>query len=156
MAKFYDVSEETRSLIDEVFQKKGLHNGIDLKIRGITKQKEVIKVVKTNPQAVDLAKCPDSVVCYVYEEAFERLDTEQQELLVEDAFANVDYDNEKDKIIVGGPQITVSLGGLGLHGQKLVQAAETGVFAIMQIEEEKKAAKEAEKAEKAAKKQNKN
>lgn len=155
MAKFYDVSEENQSLIDEKFQETGMHNGIDLKIRGISKQKEVIKVVKTNPQAQDLGGCPDSIVCYVYEDAFDRLDDNIKEMLVIDAFANVAYDSEKDKIIVGGPQITVSLGGLAKYGQELVKAAEVGEYAILQIEEEKKAIKEAEKAAKAAKKQQK-
>ena len=153
MAKFYEVSEENLSLIDEKFQETGMHNYIDFKVVGISKAKEVIKVVKTNPIAEYVGQCPDSVLCIVYEEAFDRLDDEAREMLVVDALANVAYDSEKDKIIVGGPQITVSLGGLEKYGQKLVHAAETGIYAIMQIEEEKKAAKEAAKAEKAAKKQ---
>jgi hypothetical protein len=155
MAKFYDVTEENMNLIDQKYQETGMHNYIDLKIRGISKQKEVIKVVKTNPQAADLGNCPDSIVCYVYEDAFDRLDDEQRSMLVEDAFANVSYDDEKDKIIVGGPQISVSIGGWKKYGEKLISAAEIGQYAIAQIEEEKKAAKEAEKAEKAAKKKQK-
>ena len=74
-------------------------------------------------------------------------------MLVEDAFANVSYDDEKDKIIVGGPQISVSIGGWKKYGEKLINAAEIGQYAIAQIEEEKKAAKEAEKE--AKKQQNK-
>ena len=62
MAKFYDVTEENMNLIDQKYQETGMHNYIDLKIRGISKQKEVIKVVKTNPQAADLGNCPDSIV----------------------------------------------------------------------------------------------
>lgn len=145
MAKFYEVTEETLSLIDEKFQQTGLYNYIDLKVLGISKAKEVIKVVKTNPLAEYVGKCPDSVVCLVYEEAFDRLDKLMREMLVEDAFANVSYDDEKDKIIVGGPQIVVSLGGRKKYGEDLINAAEAGIYAIAQIEEEKKAAKEAEK-----------
>ena len=140
MAKFYEVTEETLSLIDEKFQQTGLYNYIDLKVLGISKAKEVIKVVKTNPIAEYVGKCPDSVVCLVYEEAFDRLDKEQREMLIEDAFANVSYE-----IIVGGPQIVVSLGGRKKYGEDLINAAEAGIYAIAQIEEEKKAAKEAEK-----------
>lgn len=148
MAKFYEVTEETLSLIDEKFQQTGLYNYIDLKVLGISKAKEVIKVVKTNPLAEYVGKCPDSIVCLVYEDAFDRLDKEQREMLIEDAFANVSYDDEKDKIIVGGPQIVVSLGGRKKYGEDLINAAEAGIYAIAQIEEEKKAAKEAEKAKK--------
>lgn len=155
MAKFYEVSEENLSLIDQKFQETGMHNYIDFKVVGISKAKEVIKVVKANPIAEYVGKCPDSVFCIVYEEAFDRLDDEAKELLVVDALANVSYDSEKDKIIVGGPQIIVSLGGLEKNGQNLIRAAMSGVYAIQQIEQEKKDAKEAEKAAKAAKKQQK-
>lgn len=155
MAKFFELSEENQSLIDEKFQETGLHNKMDLNVLGITKSSEVIKVAKTNPLAEKLGNCPDSIVCIVYEDAFDRLDKEQQEMLVEDAFAQVAYDLDKDKIIIGCPTINVSVAGRQKYGDTLLNAYEASLYAIMQIEEEKKALKEAEKAAKAAKR-NKN
>lgn len=154
MAKFFELSEENQNLIDEKFQETGLYNYIDLKVLGITKSNDVIKVAKTNPLAEKLGNCPDSIVCIVYEDAFDRMDKDQQEMLVEDAFAQVAYDSDKDKIVVGCPTINVTVGGRQKYGDTLLNAYEASLYAIMQIEEEKKAAKEAEKAAKAAKKNN--
>ena len=103
---------------------------------------------KANPLAEKVGNCPDSVVCVVYEDAFDRLDQRMKEILIEDAFANISYDDEKDKISVGGPQIVVTVGGRRRYGDELLNAAETAILAIQQIEEEKKAIKEAEKAAK--------
>ena len=99
-----------------------------------------------------MGNCPDSVTCVIYEEAFDRLDDNCRKLVLEDALNTLSYDSEKDKIIVGCPSITVTLGGRAKYGEELINALETSVLAIQQIEDEKKAIKEAEKAAKAAKK----
>ena len=148
MAKFFELSEETQSLIDEKFQEKGLHNTINLLMYGTPKAKEIIKVSRVNPLAETVGNCPESVVCVVYEEAFDRLDERTKELLVEDAFASVAYDPDKDKIVIGAPQIVVSVMGRQQYGEELINAAESAIYAIAQIEEEKKAQKELEKANK--------
>lgn len=151
MAKYFELTEENQNLVDEKFQETGMHNGINLLMYGVPKAKEVIKVLKANPLAEKVGNCPDSVVCIIYEDAFDRLDQHTKELLVEDAFANVAYDSEKDKIIVGAPQIVVTVGGRRKYGEELLNAAETALYAIQQIEEEKKEAKEAKKAAKSRK-----
>lgn len=145
MAKFFELSEENQALIDDRFQVTGMHNYINLLVFGVSKAREVIKVSKANPLAEKVGNCPDSVVCIVYEEAFDRLDDEMRKMLVDDAFANVAYDSEKDKIIVGAPQITVTVSGRKTFGDALINAAESAVYAIQQIEEEKRLAKEAER-----------
>lgn len=148
MAKFFELSEETQSLVDEKFQEAGLHNTINLLMYGTPKAKEIIKVSRVNPLAETVGNCPESVVCVVYEEAFDRLDERTKELLVEDAFASVAYDPDKDKIVIGAPQIVVSVKGRQEYGDELINAAESAIYAIAQIEEEKKAQKELEKANK--------
>lgn len=155
MAKFYELSEENLDLVQEMFQNTGLYNYMDIKILGISKAKEIVKIARTNPLAEYVGNCPDSVTCIIYEEAFDRLDEKTRRLILEDAFATLSYDSEKDKIIVGCPSLTVTLAGRAKYGEELINALETGVLAIQQIEDEKKAIKEAEKAAKAARKQNK-
>lgn len=76
----------------------------------------------------------------------------QRKLLLQDAMATIAYDIEKDKIVLGAPSITVTIGGRAKYGDDLINAAETAVWAIQQIAEEEKAKKEAEKIEKAARK----
>jgi len=152
MAKFFEISEENQEIFDTIWSESGMFNYIDLKLLGVSKAKEVIKVQKTNPQAEYLGKCPDSIVVTVYEQAFDRLDDRGKKLLAEDALSVVSFDSEKDKIIVGAPQVVVSVGGRAKYGDELINVSEAAVLAIQQIAEE-----EAEKkaAEKQAKKKNK-
>lgn len=152
MAKFFEISEENQEIFDDIWQETGMFNYVDLKLLGVPKAKEVIKVQKTNPQAEYLGKCPDSIICTVYEQAFDRLDERGKKLLAEDALSLVSYDGEKDKIIVGVPQIVVTVGGRSKYGDELINISESAVLAIQQIAEE-----EAEKkaAEKESKKKNK-
>lgn len=153
MAKFFELSEENAELVDTIFQETGMHNYINLTILGIPKAKELIKVSRANPLAEYVGNIPESVVCVVYEEAFDRLDDKMKRLLLTDAFNNVSYDDEKCKINVGAPQIVVTVGGRKKFGDELINAAETAIYVMQQIEEEKK---ERQEAERAAKKKKKN
>lgn len=148
MAKFFEISDENKEIFENIWSESGMFNYVDLKLLGVPKAKEVIKVQKTNPQAEYLGKCPDSIIVTVFEQAFERLDDRAKKLLAEDALSLVSYDDEKDKIIVGAPQIVVTVGGRQKYGEELINVAESAVLTIQQIAEE-----EAEK--KAAERQNK-
>ena len=148
MAKFFEISEENQEIFDDIWQESGMFNYIDLKLLGVPKAKEVIKVQKTNPQAEYLGKCPDSIVVTVYEEAFDRLDEKQKRLIAEDALSSVSYDGEKDKIVVGCPQIVVTVGGRAKYGDELINAAETAVLMIQTIAEEEAEKKAAERESK--------
>ena len=148
MAKFFELSEENKEVFDTIWDNTGMVHYVDLKLLGVSKAKEVVKVQKTNPQAEYLGKCPDSIICTVYEEAFDRLDEKGKKLLAEDALSIVSYDSEKDKIIVGAPQIVVTVGGRAKYGEELINVAESAVLAIQQIADEEAERKAAEKAAK--------
>lgn len=145
MAKFFELTEENQKLIDRLFEESGLNNYVNLILLGTTKAKEVIKVAKTNPIAEKLGNCPDSVVCIVYEDAFDRLDDNAKRLITEDVLSTISYDFDKDKIVVGCPCITITQHGRAKYGENLINAVESGLFAIQQLEEERKAKKEREK-----------
>lgn len=151
MAKLGKVSEETQELFDKIIGELGYDNYMNIEPISITKQKQLIKVARANATTEYKAKCPDSVFLYIYEAAFERLDERQKELLIRDALNGVNYDSEKDKIIIGCPQITVSVDGRAKWGDDLVNAAECAVHAMVQIEEEEKERKQAEREAKKAK-----
>ena len=119
MAKFFELTDENQNLVSTIFQETGMHNYINLKMVGVPKAKELIKVSKANPLAEYVGKCPDTIVCAIYEDAFDRLDENTKRLLLRDAFSIVFYD-----------------------------AAEAGVLAIQQVEDERREQKEIEKANK--------
>lgn len=148
MAKFFELTDENQTLVNDVFQDTGMHNYMNLKMVGVSKAKELIKVSKANPLAEYVGKCPDTIVCAIYEDAFDRLDEKTKRLLLIDAFGVVFFDDEKDKISIGAPQIVVTVAGRMKYGEDLINAAETGVLAIQQVEDEKREQKELEKANK--------
>ena len=148
MAKFFELTDENQTLVNDVFPDTGMHNYMNLKMVGVSKAKELIKVSKANPLAENVGKCPDTIVCAIYEDAFDRLDEKTKRLLLIDAFGVVFYDDEKDKISIGAPQIVVTVAGRMKYGEDLINAAETGVLAIQQLEDEKREQKELEKANK--------
>ena len=155
--KHFELTEENQQLFIDLFDETGLNNYMQLKLIGIAKSKEVIKVAKPNDVAKYVGHLPDDMVTIiVYEEAFDRLDEENKKLLISDALNMITYDSEKDKIGIGVPQIVVTVGGRQKYGDELINAAEMGVLAIQQIDDEKQQAKEEERARKAAEKAAKN
>lgn len=148
MAKFFEISDENKEIFENIWSESGMFNYIDLKLLGVPKAKEVVKVQKTNPQAEYLGKCPDSIIVTIYEQAFDRLDDRGKKLLAEDALSLVSYDDEKEKIIVGAPQIVVSVGGRAKYGDELINVAESAVLSIQQIAEEEAEKKAAERENK--------
>lgn len=151
MAKLFKLSDETQNLIDEMVDEFGLNHYMNFKCFGIKKQRQVIKVKKASPTEEGMGDSTDCVIIIVAEDVFERLSDEQQKILLNDALSEVFYDDEKDKIIVTQPEITVTLGGWQKWGEKLINAQETAILAKEQIEEEER---ERKAAEKEAKKKN--
>lgn len=149
------VSEETQALFDKVCGESGLDNFMDISVVNIAKSKKLIEIQRCPPIGEWVAKKEDVVCIKIYDRAFERLTPEMQEILMRDAFNNINFDSEKEKIIIGVPQITVTCEGRAKYGEKLIDAAENGVMAIQQILEEEREEKERLKAEKAAKRKQK-
>lgn len=147
MAKLGKVSEETQQLLDRIIDEIGYDNHMNIDVVSSKKEKTLIKINRANAYAEYIGR-PETVVITVYESAFERLSERQQELLMRDAINGIVYDSEKDKILIGCPQITVSCDGRAKWGDELINAAESGVLAIQQIIDEEKERKEAEKAAK--------
>ena len=137
-----NVSPEIQEMIDTIIDKTGLFNYVNVEIAAVPKAKELVKVSRANPWTEKLGKVSPCVTVLVYEEALERLSKEQQAMILEDAINNIGYDLEKDKVVIGAPKVTITLGGREKYGEKLIDAMECGHYAMVQIEEEKKQAKE--------------
>lgn len=152
MAKFFETSQDVLEFVEGKFAETGLDNYVQLKVISVSKQAQVFKVAKASSMVEFLGHLDDAVVISVYEEVFDRLDEKSRELLTEDAIAQISYDNEKDKLIVTQPQISVTVGGRRKFGEPLIDAEETAIHLIASIEEEEKERKAAEKEAKKQKK----
>ena len=155
MAQFSNLSEENAELIQKISEELGLYNYVRIEGIGKVKDKQLIKVQLDNPVTKWKTNKPDTVNIFIYERAFDMLEDKQKEILIRDAFNQIHFDTEKDKITIGCPHIEVSIDGSAKWGEELLNAAEAGVHAIIQIEEEEKEEKERQKAERAAKRKSK-
>lgn len=148
MAKLFKLSEENEKFIMNVIYELGLDHQMNFELMGVNNAKELFKVSMTSQITEYLADKPQSVCITVYEEAFEMLDEKTKKLLVNDVLNNVVYDFEKDKVIIGVPTIKVTMSGRAKWGDDLINAAETGLLVMEQIEERRKEEKEMAKAAK--------
>ena len=135
-------SDDTQKLINRIMEENGLINWINVIALSVPKQKQLVKVSKANATIEYISKQDNSVVIYVYEEAFDRLNDISKELVMRDAINQIVYDGDKDKIVIVSPEICVTLGGRAKYGDDLLNAYEAGILAIQQIEDEKKQEKE--------------
>lgn len=145
MSKFGKLTEENQKLVTDVVDNLGLCNYLNVEANAVKKSKTLIKVSKAGDRYEYATKKPSIVCIDIYEEAFDRLDEDNKKLLIEDALNSISYDFEKDKINIGVPSVTVTIGGRQKYGEKLINAAEIGVMMIQQIAEEEKERKEQEK-----------
>ena len=145
MAKLFKLSPDNEEIVRDVFEKTGLSNYMDLNIFGIDKAREIVKVSKTSLIAEALGNCPDSIVCVVNEEVFDGFGKEDKEMVLDDAFSVVSFDDEKVKIKVGSPQVSFTLDGYHKYGEKLVNTIASGALYAIQIEERKKEEKRQKK-----------
>lgn len=138
---FGEISEDVKLVFDEVVGQTNLEMFMNIYYYAVPKQKGVVKVSKLNPIGEAVSKKPGTVVITVAEEIFERLEPNQQKMLAEDAINQILYDDEKDKITIETPTITMTLGGWRKYGVELAKAYEMSLLTVQQFEEEKKEAK---------------
>ncbi len=151
MAKFSKASEDIVKIVDEVVSELGYDNFLDFETLAVPKAKDVVSVSKASSVVEYLSKRDDLILVFVYEKAFDLVEEKDKYMWVRLALEQVVYDNEKDKVSIGCPSITVPLGCYEKYKNVAVESAALGQYTISQIKD-----KEAEeKAEKNAKKKKK-
>lgn len=153
MAKFFETSDEFVELVEEQFSKTGLDTlGINLKVVSITKAKDMLKVSRTSAVTNFLTQGETDILVTIYEQAFDRLPKDVQEMLVEMVLSNVSYDTEKDKLNIETNPYVQIFNMRRKYGEVILNNLEMAYLTIQQIEDEEKERKEQEKEAKKNKK----
>lgn len=153
MGKLFETSDEFVDLIEEQFSKTNLDTlGINIKVMSTTNAKDMMKVTKTSAVMDYITKEDTSVLVTLYEQAFDRLPKDVQEMLVEMALSNVSYDTEKDKLNIETNPFKQVFAMRRKYGEVILDNIELAYLTIQQIEDEERERKEAEKEMKKAKK----
>jgi hypothetical protein len=147
MAKYSQASDSIENLVIEISNELGLINyGVDFQPLCVNKAKEVCKIVKANELAEYASNREDLVFVVCYEDSFDLVDEKTQYMWLRMEMEKVAYDTEKDKMIIGCPQITVPVGFYEKYKGAAVESALLGQYTIAQIEEKKKEEAEQRKA----------
>ena len=153
MAKFFETSDEFVDLIEEQFSKTGLDTlGINLKVVSITKAKEMLKASRTSAVTNFLTQGETDILVTIYEQAFDRLPKDVQEMLVEMTLSNVSYDTEKDKLNIETNPYVQIFNMRKKYGEVILNNLEMAHLTIQQIEDEEKERKQQENEAKKNKK----
>lgn len=151
MGKFSrDLDPELEGKVKSLAVEMGLKAmGINIEPIRLKKSKKDFGVVLKSSDLVTLFTGDDSLVAVaLYEEAFNRVDDQTQEIWIRSLLNQISYDMDKDKIIITKPELQVSLGLYHKLGNVAVQKAELAILVLQQIAEEEKEKKEAKKKDK--------
>ena len=153
MAKYSIAPEDIQKIVTDVATENGLQQiGIDFQALVTTKGKDVIKVVKANEFAEIVSDRADLVFVLIREDVFDAVDDKTRYLWVRMELEKVSYDDEKEKIVIGCPTITVPIGFYEKYRDVAVDAALLQNYTLEQINDQEKERKRAEKEAKKNKK----
>lgn len=157
MAKYSIAPDDIQKMVMDVAQENGLAQiGIDFQAFVTTKGKDVIKVVKANECAEIVSNRADLVFVLIRQDVFDAVDEKSQYLWIRMELAKVDYDDEKEKIIIGCPTISVPIKFYEEYKELAVDAALLQNYTLEQVIEKEKEEKAAAKAAKKGKRKNGN
>ena len=101
-------------------------------------KKEVGTVLKANDLVTLFTGDESLVAVALYEEAFNRMDSQNQDLVIRSLLSQISYDADKDKIVITKPELQINLGMYRQFGDLAVKSAELQLLTLAQIAEEEK------------------
>jgi len=108
MAKFEEVFEDTQELFTKFVDQIDNLREVNIKILANNQLKEIGKVIKANDLLRHMTN--EDIVILLNESIFEKLDSSQKEMLIEELIAQIYFDAEKGKVVIVKPDvITFSL-----------------------------------------------
>lgn len=121
MSKFYEVSEDTIKVFDDVFNKKSFHIGINFQFIGNDKQKELIKISKiSDVYSFILEK---DILVSINETLLNVFDDEMVTILMEQEIDKVFVSIDTGKIKLIKPDLTTFTSLINKYGVEKVARA---------------------------------
>jgi hypothetical protein len=157
MAKLFKTSDDIFEEINKVWSETDCSQiGVRLKVISTQKAKQILKLSKASATTEYLIREQDVLTLVVYEEAWDRLNDEAKQLLLNGVFSVVYYDTEKEHLILDNTPYADLFNmrhAKDSKGEEYLDrydnALEASSLVISQIEDEEKKKKEEEKERKA-------
>lgn len=141
MGKFSrDLDEALETKVKNLAREMHLtETGINVEAIRLKKSKKEVGVVLKANDLVTLFTGDESLVAVaLYEDAFNRVDSETQDFWIRGLLSQISYDLDKDKIVITKPELQVSLGMYRQFGNIATQKMELQLLTLAQIDEEEK------------------
>lgn len=139
MGKIFETDENIVKMVEQEFGKTGLETyGLNLRVMSVSSQRDIIKVSKASASTEFMMKKDDIIQVFVYERAFNCLDDESANMLLEMAFSSVSYDTSKDKVSIESNPFVPLFGMRKKYGDKIDNILESSYILIKQIAEKEK------------------
>ena len=103
MAKYHEVFDDHEKLFTDFIKQIDSLHGLNVKILGCNKLKEICKVSKSTDILKHMAN--EDIIILLNETIFEKLEDEQQLMVVEEHVARIYFDTEKDKLTLITPDV---------------------------------------------------
>lgn len=159
MSKFIrmDEGDALAEKIVKIANELNLSRYVDIQPRYLKKpsKNNVGGVWKWNDVSATLTNRDNTVVVGIYGEAFDRVDEETQDFWIRNLISQIEYDFDKDKIIINKDLITIPLSVYQKYGKTAVDKKELEIHTLNQLAEEEKERKAQEKEMKKASKKKK-
>lgn len=139
MGKFTDlINEDLEKKVKNMSIEMGIKSmGINVEACGLKKSKKDIGLVlKGNDMVERLTNDSSLVLVALYEEAFNRVDEQTQDIWIRGLLSQISYDMEKDKILINKPELNIGLGMYRKFGSIALEKAELALITIQQINDE--------------------
>ena len=114
MAKFLEPYPDTIEVVESVIARADLNRYMEFKILTDNKQKKVVNAVKANDLVKHMTR--NDIVIVINEYVFDKLNPEQQILIVEEELGGIHYDTEKEKIVITKKDVETWSGIISKYG----------------------------------------
>jgi len=143
MAKFEQVSEETKKIFEDVIEKSNIPNWVEFELLCNNKQKKLYKILKLNDLIETITEGINFIIV-IDEGIFEKLSIDQQKLVFVESIAGISI-SENDKLSLEKPNFTTHIGVLEKYGhEEIIMLNEV----IKSLYDEKKQKEDEEKVQK--------
>ena len=144
MAKYEELYEDTIDLVSKMIEVIDEYNRMEVKMRADNKQKDLIKITKSNDLNKELGKYDIAIT--INQRIFEKLAEDVRLLSLNEKLSSLHYNVEKDKVELNPYDVQSFSGFLNKYGYEQKKRMDESIkLTYEQVAEEDKIAKDAAK-----------
>jgi hypothetical protein len=134
MAKYEAPYEDTLDLYNQLIEKAGLSNYLNITILSDNKQKKIFTVKRCSES--EKFKTGDDLNIVINQILLDQLQPEQIQIVMEESLAGVHYNTEKDKLELTTPDVITFSGVLAKYGFDKWNVMRESIITLQQAEKQ--------------------